>query len=53
MSAIFFLRGTGLEQNIITTENWEEYPMMQFSQDSGYMQNPILSTSIQPGPMAR
>ena len=27
-------------------------PMMQFSQDSGYIQNPIFSSSIQPGPMA-
>ena len=32
--------------------NWEERPIMQFSHDSGYIQNSILRTNIQLGPMA-
>ena len=47
------LRDVVPKQNITTIEIWE-VSTVQFSQESGYMQNqwPILSTSIQPGPMA-
>ena len=43
------LRHVDPEQNNIMTEVWVERHMKKFSLASGYMPNPILSTSILPG----